>query len=476
MTVLPLHVPLARRRFTLPRLAALALALLAAAPAAARLRPPAPAVVEGPADEVIREVVKSLEASSVETVPLERYALFGLDALADFDRCLGRKSEGATLVLSCGSTSTSAPWPPKSSDEVATLLTNATRLVDPEREVRADRTKVVARALARAVDDPFTAYLPPELVAAVSSSHTAMFAATPGVEVWPRDPTRVREVRRGSDAARSGVQAGDRLLAIDGVATAGLTLPEIAAKLQGANDSSVRLTMKTSDGEQVFRVARTMLPENEIVTRQLDRRVLYIMLPAFKQGSAQKIARALWDTRPSGVILDLRHNGGGYVPEGIALADLFLKDGPIAGVRSRPGRPTEDFVAKTDGNDFTEPLVVLVDGGSASASELLAMVLKERKRALVIGTQTAGKGSVQRQIHMPDGGVLKVTAGYYVGPAGKRLDEKGVTPDRHLAPAQTRTVLEGGDPRKDSWVLSALDALQGTRGASSISVGLGPDP
>lgn len=454
--------------------AALLLALEGAA-VSARAARGSPAV-EGPADEVIREVIKSLEASSVERVPLDRYALFGLDALADFDRCLGRKGEGASLVLTCGATSISAAWPPKSSDEVAILLTNAMRLVDPEREVRADRTKVIARALARAVDDPFTAYLPPELVAAVSSSHTALFAATAGVEVWPRDPTRVREVRRGSDAARSGVEAGDRILAIDGASTKGLTLPEIAAKLQGANDSVVRLNLKTRDGERVFRVARTTLPENEILIRQLDRRVLYILLPAFKQGSAQKIAQALWDLRPSGVILDLRHNGGGYVPEGIALADLFLRDGPIAGVRSGPGRPSEDFVAKKDDNDVTEPLVVLVDGGSASASELLAMVLKERKRAVVIGAQTAGKGSVQRQIHMPDGGVLKVTAGYYVGPSGKRLDEHGVTPDRHLAPAQTRTVLEGGDPRKDSWILSALDALQGARPSSGISVGLGPDP
>jgi carboxyl-terminal processing protease len=462
-----------KRALRLLPLAALAL------PAALLLggaKSPKLAAIEGPADETVREVIKSLEASSVERVPLERYTLFALDALAGFDRCLGRKSEGTALVLTCGSSSLTAPWPPRSSDEVAVLLSNAMRLLDPERVVRGDRTKVVARALARAVDDPFTAYLPPELVAAVTSSNTAMFAATAGVEVWPRDPSKVREVRRGSDAASAGIEPGDRILAIDDVPTAGLTLPEIGAKLQGANDSVVKLTMKTRDGDRVFRVARTMLPENEIITRQLERRVLYVMLPAFKQGSAQRIAQVLWDTRPAGVILDLRHNGGGYVPEGIALADLFLRDGTIAGVRSGPGRPTEDFQAKRDPNDVTEPLVILVDGGSASASELLAMVLKERKRAVVLGSQTAGKGSVQRQIHMPDGGILKVTAGYYVGPTGRRLDENGVTPDRFLAPAQTKTVLEGGDPRKDSWVLSALDALQGARAPIQTSAGIGPSP
>lgn len=443
-------------------------------------RPPAvvAAAVDGPPDETIREVIKSLEASTVERVGLERYALFGLDALADFDRCLGRKGDGAQLRFSCGDASFSAPWPPRSSDDVAKLLSNAVRLVDVGREVRPDRVKIVARALARAADDPFTAYLPPELVAAVSSSRTALFSATTGVEVWPRDPTKVREVRRGSDAARAGVEAGDRIVAIDNDVTLGLTLPEIAGKLQGANDSVVRLRLRNPDGERDVTVARTVVPESDVVTTRLANDVLYVMLPSFKQGSAARIKQILRDVRPRAVILDLRHNGGGYVPEGIALADLFLSSGPIGGVRTAPGRPAEDYVANNDGDDVTEPLVVIVDGGSASASELLSMALKERKRATLIGAQTAGKGSVQRQIHMPDGGVLKVTTAYYVGPMGNRLGDNGVTPDRFLAPAASKTVLEGGDPRKDSWILSALDALQGSKAQKgyAASGGAGPDP
>src|SRR5687768_6205060 len=157
-----------------------------------------PPPVDGPADETIREVIKSLEASAVERVSMDRYALFGLDALAVAEKCLGRKSDPTGLVLSCGTTTWTAPWPPRTSDDVASILSNAVRLVDATREVRGDRVKAVARGLARAVDDPFTAYLPPELVATVTSSKTALFAATTGIEVWPRDPTRVREVRRGT--------------------------------------------------------------------------------------------------------------------------------------------------------------------------------------------------------------------------------------------------------------------------------------
>lgn len=437
-----------------------------------------PPPVEGPADETVREVIKSLEASSVERVSMDRYALFGLDALANSDRCLGRKGEAAGLVLSCGTTTWTAPWPPRTSDDVAVILSNALRLVDPAHEVRPDRVKAVARGLARAVDDPFTAYLPPELVAAVTSSRPALFSATTGIEVWPRDPTRVREVRRGTDAARAGVEPNDRIVAIDGMSTAGLTLPEIAGKMQGANDSVVKLRLKNADGERDVHVSRSVVPESDVITTRLGNGVQYVMLPAFKQGVAQRIKQILRDTAPRAVILDLRHNGGGYVPEGVGVADLFLRDGMIGGVRSAPGRPTEDYVAKTDVDDVTEPLVVLVDSGSASASELLAMALKERKRATVIGTQTAGKGSVQRQIHMPDGGVLKVTSAYYVGPLGNRLGENGVTPDRFLAPASSKTVLEGGDPARDSWILSALDALQPQKSGKGFdsSSGAGPDP
>ncbi len=442
------------------------------------------ASVEEPPDETIREVIKSLEASAVLPVGLPRYALFGLDALASFDTCLGRKpaSDGGHLELVCGPRSTTVRWPPQTSDEIAVLLTEGLRLLDPARALRADGIKVVARALARAVDDPFTAYLPPELVATVTSSQSPLYSANAGIEVWPRDPTKIREVRRGSDASRVGVEVGDRIVAIDRKRTAGLTLPEIAGKLLGANDSVVRLRLKNADGERDVLVGRTAVREEEIVSVPLEHGLLYLMLPSFKQGSAQRVKQILRDVRPSGVILDLRHNGGGYVPEGIALADLFLRTGPIAGVRTAPGRPTEDYVATDEATDVMEPLVVLVDGASASASELLAMALKERKRAMVIGEPTAGKGSVQRQIYLPDGGVLKVTTAYYVGPRGQRLGDHGVTPDRFLAPAASKTVLEGGDVKRDSWILSAIELLRDARpGAAASRVagsagGAGPDP
>jgi carboxyl-terminal processing protease len=432
--------------------------------------------VDAPADPLVNEVLASLEASSVSRVPLERYALAGLDVLADHDKCLGRKGADAGIVLVCGERSVRAAWPPKSVPEVARLLSAAMRLVDERGEVTQQRARRVVRALARAVDDPFTAYLPPEIVSAMSSQKSAQFLATPGIEVWPRDPMRVREVRVGSDAARSGVQVDDRIVSLEGVQADKLSFPEIQALLSGAPDSVVRVSVAGAAGRRDLVVARTMVPDSDLVHRVLEGGVLYVHVPSFKRGTAAHVAKTLREAGTPGVILDLRHNGGGLVEEGVAIADLFLRDGVIGGLRSGPGRPSEDFRAKRDGAEISVPLVVLIDGGSASASELVAMVLKERGRAQLLGSTTAGKGSVQRVIHLPDGGVLKVTAGYYVGPSGARLDDDGVKPHRFLAPASTRTVVDGADPLADSWVLSALDSLQGERTDTSLYFGSGPAP
>jgi carboxyl-terminal processing protease len=415
------------------------------------------------ADETIKEVLLSLDASYVEKRPLETYARSALDALAAMDRCLQRVDEASAITLRCGPNALTAAWPPARAIDVAKLLTNAARLVDPERRVRPARVVAICRAFARATDDPFTAYLSPQSMAKAASQKSGMNAATPGIDLWPRDPSKVREVRMGSGAAAANIVPGDRILSIDGLDVDELTFPEVLQGMSGPNGSIARLRVQPGVGGPVVdkMVARLLVPEDDVRwTRLRGGSTLYIHIPVFKAGVADQVRSALGAGAYTGVVLDLRHNPGGLLPEGIGVLDTFLRDGAMAGVRSGPGRPTDDFVARKDGFDTTVPLVVLIDGGSASASELTAMVLKDRGRATVLGATSAGKGSVQRQIPTPDGGLLKVTAGYYVGPTGLRLDEGGVRPHRFLAPSPRRTALEGAPPGEDSWVLSALDALQ----------------
>jgi carboxyl-terminal processing protease len=415
------------------------------------------------ADETIKEVLLSLDASYVEKRSLETYALFGLDALTAMDRCLQRVDDESTITLRCGPNTLTVAWPPARALDVAKFLTNAARLVDPEHRVRPARVVAICRAFARATDDPFTAYLSPQSMAKAASQNRGMNAATPGIDLWPREPSKVREVRMGSGAAAANIVAGDRILSIDGLDVVDLTFPEVLQAMSGPNESVARLRVLPAAGGGVVEkmVARLLVPEDDVRwTRLQGGSTLYIHIPVFKAGVAEQVRSALGAGAYTGVVLDLRHNPGGLLPEGIGVLDTFLRDGAMAGVRSGPGRPTDDFVARKDGFDTTVPLVVLIDGGSASASELTAMVLKDRGRATVLGATSAGKGSVQRQIPTPDGGLLKVTAGYYVGPTGLRLDEGGVRPHRFLAPSPRRTALEGAAPGEDSWVLSALDALQ----------------
>ena len=435
------------------------------------------AAVEALVDETLKEVIFSLDASYVEKIPLDRYALFALDALADLDPCLSRTAGPGSLILRCNERSLTVPWPPQKAIDVATLTSNAARLVDAQGQIEPGRVQRLARAFAMAVDDPFTAYLSPGMMATAATQKHGWAAATPGIDLWPRDPTRVREVLAGSDAHAKGIVPGDRILRIDGRDVATLTFPEVLQRMSGPSGSEVRLQLKQADRAVVdIGVLRLQVPEDDVRFVRLGP-VLYVHIPVFKSGVAERMRQNLQAGAYSGVVLDLRHNPGGLLPEGIGVLETFLRDGAIAGVRSGPGRPTDDFAAHRDDFDATIPLVVLIDGGSASASELTAMVLKERGRATLLGATTAGKGSVQRQIPVPDGGLLKVTAGYYVGPTGKRLDEGGVRPHRFLAPAKRRTVLEGGSPLEDSWVLSALDALQvSNSGTNLVNAGTGPTP
>jgi carboxyl-terminal processing protease len=449
-----------------------------AGPALARAAPPAAiALVDGPVDETLKEVILSLDASSVVRVPPERYATLALDALSAFDSCLARETGAEGLRLSCAGSTVTLAWPPPRALDVALLLTQAARLVDPERVVRPARVAALCRALAMAVDDPFTAYLTPSMVASAAARNHGIAAATPGIELWPRDPARVRDVRLGSDAAAKGITAGDRLVAVDDVDVTSLNYLELLQRMSGMNASDLKLVVQSGQGggARTVDVARLLVPEHDIRRAMLGS-VLYVGVPVFKSGTADSVRQALGAGVYSGVILDLRHNGGGLLAEGVALVDLFLRDGVIGGVRSGPGRPTEDYVAHRDSFDSTLPLVVLIDGVSASASEFTAMVLKDRGRAILLGGTTAGKGSLQRQIPTPDGGLLKVTAGYYVGPTGRRLDEGGVRPHRFLAPSAQRTALEGGDVRGDSWVLSALDALQRVERTAVMTPAIGPVP
>ncbi len=266
--------------------------------------------------------------------------------------------------------------------------------------------------------------------------------------------TAVSQVQPDGPAAAAGIAPGDRLLMVGQDQADHLPVTEVVARLRGlAGDrrvgSTVTLAVQPHDG-QVREVAlrRALLDSQQVAAERTDDGVVRIAVRAFTSGVADQVRAAAHGAR-TGVVLDLRGNSGGLVEEAVATASVFLDGGPVASYQER-GERRELTAAR--GGDTRTPLVVLVDGGTMSAAELLTGALQDRCRAVVVGGRTFGKGTVQQPSRLADGSVLELTVGHYYTPSGRSPDGTGLTPDVPAAdtddpPALARRVLAGLGPR-----------------------------
>lgn len=243
--------------------------------------------------------------------------------------------------------------------------------------------------------------------------------------------TAVSRVAPGGPAAAAGIVPGDRLLRIDEEQADRLPVTEVVARLRGQGGerragSEVTLAVRRGDGEvRELRLRRAVLDSQQVTAEHLDKGVLRVTVRAFTTGVAEQV-RAVLRAPHTGVVLDLRGNSGGLVDEAVATAGAFLDGGAVGSYQERGD--TRELTAPAGGDQRT-PLVVLVDGGTMSAAELLAGALQDRSRAVVVGSRTFGKGTVQQPSRLADGAVLEMTVGRYHTPAGRCLDGTGLTPD-----------------------------------------------
>ncbi|MEE1785983.1 S41 family peptidase [Streptomyces sp. SP17BM10] len=243
--------------------------------------------------------------------------------------------------------------------------------------------------------------------------------------------TEVSQVAPGGPAAAAGIAPGDRLLRIDADQADRLPVTEVVARLRGRDGerragSEVTLDVRRGDGEvRELRLRRALLDSQQVTAEHLDKGALRIVVRAFTTGVAEQLRAALRAPH-TGVVLDLRGNSGGLVDEAVATAGAFLDGGAVGSYQERGD--TRELTAPAGGDQRT-PLVVLVDGGTMSAAELLAGALQDRSRAVVVGSRTFGKGTVQQPSRLADGAVLEMTVGRYHTPAGRSLDGTGLTPD-----------------------------------------------
>ncbi|OKJ75478.1 peptidase S41 [Streptomyces sp. CB01883] len=278
-----------------------------------------------------------------------------------------------------------------------------------------------------------------------------------GVGLWARRERdgriEVTKVQPGSPAAAAGVRRGDRLRSVDGRPVDGRPVTEVLSLLRGdAKDAAAgtAVTLGLARGTRAWTetLHRARLSTDSVTERRLPGGVTVVRIAAFTKGAAGAVRAALRDApADAGVVLDLRGNSGGLVTEAVDTASAFL-DGGLVATYDVDG--AQRALHADAGGDTDRPLVALVDGGTMSAAELLTGALQDRGRAVVIGSRTFGKGSVQMPTNLPDGSVAELTVGHYRTPSGRSVDGRGITPDLEAGPEALRraeTVLTGlGDP------------------------------
>ncbi|MFE0676664.1 S41 family peptidase [Streptomyces sp. NPDC058867] len=242
----------------------------------------------------------------------------------------------------------------------------------------------------------------------------------------------VTGVRAGSPAAEAGIRAGDRLRSVDGDRVDGRPVTEVVSLLRGdATDApagtEVRLGMERGTRAWSLTVRRARLSTDSVTAHRTGDGVTVIRIDSFTKGSGDAV-RAAVRRAPAegGIILDLRGNSGGLVTEAVAAASAFL-DGGLVATYDVDG--DQRALHAEPGGDTARPLVTLVDGGTMSAAELVTGALQDRGRAVVVGSRTFGKGSVQMPSRLPDGSVAELTVGHYRTPSGRGVDGRGITPD-----------------------------------------------
>ncbi|MDX1664340.1 MAG: S41 family peptidase [Candidatus Promineifilaceae bacterium] len=262
----------------------------------------------------------------------------------------------------------------------------------------------------------------------------------------------------GNPAERAGILSGDVLLAVDGVVIVeSMTVDAVAEMIRGDKGTTVVLTVRHSGTLQPIELE---VVRDEILIPSVSARILreaptvgYIQLTRFSGESSSEIAVAIEQLRQEGataLILDLRGNGGGLLDAAVEIADHFLVGGPVLYQESR-GEDERVYEATDETLAPDIPLIVLVDGGTASAAEILAGALRDRQRALLVGSQTFGKGSVQLVYDLSDGSSVHVTASRWLTPARNQIDQHGLTPD---------TPVESADNDRDLVLQRAIESLQ----------------
>ena len=283
--------------------------------------------------------------------------------------------------------------------------------------------------------DPYSAYMSPELFKEMQTETSGEFGGL-GIEVgMEAGVVKVISPIDNSPAEQAGVKAGDYIVKINGVQVQGKTLTEAVELMRGPVGSPIEITIRRIGEKKsyVFEIIREIIEVKSVKSELKDDKVGYIRLTSFNENSADQIKDIVKKFKKENnvdkYILDLRNNPGGLLSQAIRISDFFLNNGEIVSTKGRKSNENRKWFAKKGDIINGETLLVLINYGSASAAEIVAGALKDHKRAVIVGENSYGKGSVQSTIPLKNKGAIRLTISKYYLPSGKSISGKGVTPD-----------------------------------------------
>ncbi len=334
--------------------------------------------------------------------------------------------------------------------------------------------------------DPHSSYLNPDRFEEMQVQTKGEFGGL-GIEVTMENGlVKVVSPIDDTPAHKAGILAGDLITHLDGEQVVGMTLSEAVERMRGPVNTDINLTIQREGAENPIDVTITRaIIKIQSVRSRVEEDAAYIRITSFTEQTERDVKAAVkkvkeeLDGAMTGVILDLRNNPGGLLDQAVAVSDLFLDKGEIVSTRGRRSDSTQRFNAKSGDLANGLPVIVLINGGSASASEIVAGALQDHRRALVLGTVSFGKGSVQTIIPLSGHGALRLTTARYFTPSGRLIQAKGIDPDIVVERARVETVeqerrrseasLRNRLPSEDEKNGTAADELEKARQRSAAA-------
>ena len=283
--------------------------------------------------------------------------------------------------------------------------------------------------------DPYSAYMTPESFEGMQTETSGEFGGL-GIEVgMEAGVVKVISPIDNTPASKAGLKAGDYIVKINNTQVQGKSLMEAVELMRGPVGSSIEITVRRRGVKKalIFNITREVIQVQSVKSELIDNNIGYIRLTSFNENSSEQIKEKINKLNKNknlkGYILDLRNNPGGLLSQAIKISDFFLENGEIVSTRSRQASENRKWFAKKGDLTNGKTLIILINYGSASASEIVAGALKDHKRAIILGENSYGKGSVQSIIPLKNRGAIRLTIAKYYLPSGKSISEVGVTPD-----------------------------------------------